>query len=76
MKRQYRIASVMNGKVLTISNGQRKTRPFDLIMEEYSNSLEQKFYLENIFENQFTIRSVASPDKVLDVMHESKEVYK
>ena len=35
----------MNGKVLTVSTGQRKTRPFDLIMEEYDNSLEQKFHL-------------------------------
>ena len=32
MKKQYRIVSVMNGKAITVSKGQRKTRPFDLIM--------------------------------------------
>lgn len=32
MKTQYRIVSAMNGKVITVSNGQRKTRPGDLIL--------------------------------------------
>lgn len=29
---KYRIVSVLNGKVITVSQGQRKTRPGDLIM--------------------------------------------
>jgi hypothetical protein len=74
--KKFRIVSAMNGKAITISKGQRKIRPGDLLIENYSNSPYQQFYIENIFENQYYIKSAAEPNKVFDVTNESKEVYK
>ena len=76
MPTKYRIVSAMNGKVITVSQGQRKTEKFALILEQYVNHIEQQFFIEKSYENQYIIRSVAFPDKVIDVTNESKEVYK
>lgn len=35
MSKKYKIVSSMNGMVMTVSQGQRKTRPGDIIMDNY-----------------------------------------
>lgn len=76
MSKRYRIVSSMNGMVLTVSEGQRKTRPGDLIMENYKGIQEQQFIIEELNSTEVKIKSVAKPDRVIDVANESSEVYK
>ena len=66
-----RIISAMNGKAITVSRGQRNTKPGHLIIEEYVENKDQMFLIQNIIDNQYTIRSVADTNKVFDVINES-----
>ena len=79
MSRRCKIVRALNGKVLTVSQGQFKTRPGNLIMETYSNQSSQQFVLKPIVgsqESQVTIVSYGQQGRVVDVVNESKEVYK
>lgn len=71
MSQRYRIVSAMNGMVVTVSQGQRKGRPGDLILENYKGVQEQQFYIEKINAIECKIRSVAQPNKAIDVINES-----
>lgn len=74
MNDTYKIVSRMNGKVITISKGQKFSKPGELIMETYIGSPYQHFRV--VASKQYNeIRSVAFPNKLLDVTGESKKVY-
>lgn len=74
MNDPVRIVSKMNGKVLTISKGQKKTRPGDLLMESYTGAPEQHFKV-NFVGQHFGIQSLSDPTKYVDVPGESSQVY-
>ena len=59
----------MNGKAITVSRGQRNTKAGHVIVEQYIESKEQMFLIQNIIDNQYTIRSFADTNKVLDVIN-------
>lgn len=67
MSKKYRIVSSLNGMVMTVSQGQRKKRPGDLLMEHYKGTQEQQFYIEELNSTEVKLKSVANPDKVIDV---------
>jgi hypothetical protein len=64
----------MNGKVITVSKGQKKTRPGDLLMESYTGSQDQQFKVIYIGQ-YFGIQAVSDPNKYIDVPGESGKVY-
>jgi|688.fasta_scaffold595496_1 hypothetical protein len=69
-----KILSRMNGKALTVSKGQKKTRPGDLLMEAYLGLPEQHFKV--VFIGQFFgLQSVSDPTKYIDVPGESTKIY-
>lgn len=66
MEEPVKIVSRMNGKVLTISKGQKKTRLGDLLMESYMGAPEQHFKIVHIG-HHFGIQSVSNPSLYVDV---------
>ena len=74
MNDTIKIVSRMNGKVITVSKGQKKTRPGDLLMESYTGSADQHFKVLYIGQH-FGIQSVSDPSKYVDVPGESSKVY-
>ena len=74
MNEHVKIVSKMNGKVITVSQGQKQTKPGCLIMEGYTGSPNQHW--EVVFVGQhFGIKSLADPKKYVDVPGESQRVY-
>ncbi len=74
MEEPVKIVSRMNGKVITISKGQKKTRPGSLLMESYTGAPEQHFKIVHLGQH-FGIQSVANPSMCVDVPGESKKIY-
>lgn len=70
MNENVKIVSRMNGKVMTVSKGQKKTRPADLLMETYTGSPEQHFKVVYIGQ-YFGIQSISDNNKYIDVPGES-----
>ena len=60
----------MNGKVVTVSKGQSKTKPGDLVMETYTGSPNQQFKVVYIGQ-YFGFQSVADQKNYIDITNES-----
>lgn len=74
MSETVKILSRMNGKALTVSKGQKKTKPGELLMEAYLGLPEQHF--KRVFIKQsFGFQSVSDPTKYIDVPGESTKIY-
>lgn len=56
----------MNGKVITVSRGQKQTIPGSLLMESYTGSQDQHFKIVYIGQ-YFGIQSTSNPSKYIDI---------
>lgn len=73
MYKPVKIISKMNGKAMTVSEGEFKTKPGELIVATFSNATKQKFYISPKKED-FLIKSVHN-NSALDMEGASKNVY-
>ena len=68
-----KVTSKMNGKVMTLSEGEFKSRPGDLIASNYTGASKQKFMFSTMNE-VFMIKNLAN-GSVLDVEGGSSTTY-
>ena len=68
-----KLKSAMNGKVLTMSEGEHKSKPGYLIVTNYTGSMKQKFVICPSKE-LFTIRAMLN-NTAIDVEGKSTSVY-